>query len=119
MVHTAMKKAAPISGTTPRTYSIGPVSVSGLSAVGRQLRDPIKSGLTRLTVNVNAVLESGRNLVTKLGPSAENEQGDAGRDGRTRLARPFFSPCSADSDQDRRPYPVDPYSAESADHSID
>ena len=52
----------------------------------------------------------------------ENEEADVGRDGRTRLARPYcwarmgtdsenrFS-CSADPEQDWQPYPVDPYSA--------
>ena len=46
----------------------------------------------------------------------ENEQADAGRDGRTRPVRPNsqartdnFSPCSADYEQDMQPYPVGPY----------
>ena len=57
----------------------------------------------------------------------ENEGADAGRDGRTRRARPdskvragtrekTFS-CSADHEQDWQPYRVVPYSAESADHT--
>ena len=60
----------------------------------------------------------------------KNEQADEGREGRTRLARPIslrrgwgqgnvHFPCSADHEQDRQPYPVDvdPYSAESANHT--
>ena len=54
--------------------------------------------------------------------SVENEQADAGRDGRTRLERPnsqtrtgtekhFHFPCSADHEQDWQPYPVNVYSA--------
>ena len=53
--------------------------------------------------------------------SVENEQADAGRDGRTRLARPISQaltrqgnahfPCSADHEQDLQPCPVDPCSA--------
>ena len=56
----------------------------------------------------------------------ENEQADAGRESRTRLARPNSQPrkgtqgrihfqCSADHEQDWQPYPVDPYSAISDD----
>ena len=50
--------------------------------------------------------------------SVENEQADAGRDGRTCLARPnsrartgtgIIFPCSADHEQDSQPYPVDQY----------
>ena len=51
----------------------------------------------------------------------ENEQADAGRDGRTRLARPNYQaltgtgnvhfPCSANREQEWQPYPVDPFSA--------
>ena len=58
--------------------------------------------------------------------SVENEQADARWDGRTYLARTnsqartgtgkkIVHLCPADSEQDRQPYPVDPYSAESAD----
>ena len=61
---------------------------------------------------MDAVAEIGR-----------NERADAGRDGRTRLARPnscangdreipgIHFPCSADHEQDWQPYLVDPYSA--------
>ena len=56
-----------------------------------------------------------------------DEQADAGRDGRTRLARPnsqartgtgeYHFPSSADHEQDWQPYPVDPYSAICDDHT--
>ena len=50
----------------------------------------------------------------------DNDQADAGRDGRTRLARikilrrerrqrNIRFPCPADHEQDWQPYPVDPY----------
>ena len=60
----------------------------------------------------------------------ENEQADAGRDGRTLLARPslrrereqgniifLIFPCSADPGQDWQPYPVDLHSAMCDDHT--
>ena len=57
----------------------------------------------------------------------ENEEADAGRDGRTHLARPNsqarartgkkYFPCSADHEQDWQPYLVDPYSAICDDHT--
>ena len=72
---------------------------------------------------MDAVAELGRNPVSKhqIQPEYGDKQADAGRDGRTRLARPNlrhargqgninFS-CSADNEQDWQPYPVDPYSA--------
>ena len=57
-----------------------------------------------------------------------NKQADAGRDGRTRLARSnshrrkrgqgnVIFPCSADHEQGWQPYPVDPYSAIWDDHT--
>ena len=57
----------------------------------------------------------------------ENERAGAGRDSRTYFARPnsqarawgqekFDFSCSADHEQDWRPYPVDAQSAESDDH---
>ena len=62
--------------------------------------------------------------------SVENGRADAGRDGRSRLARPkssaengdrentiFFFSCSADHEQDWQPYPVDPYSGTRDDHT--
>ena len=64
-------------------------------------------------------------ISTRFSLSVENEEVDAGRDGRTRFARPniyilgrergmektHFS-CSADHEQDWQPsHPVDPYSA--------
>ena len=69
---------------------------------------------------MDAVAESGRNSVsrTRFSLSEENEQADEGRDGRTFLAKPSFQArtetgkiyfsCSADHEQDRYPYPVDP-----------
>ena len=64
-----------------------------MNAIGRQLHDPINSGLSRwrLTSYVDAVVESGRNPVSKhqIQPECgvENEQAHAGRDGRTCLTR--------------------------------
>ena len=57
----------------------------------------------------------------------ENERADAGRDGQTRLAEPNLDTngeggnpfaCSADHEQDWQQCPVDPYYAESADHTV-
>ena len=67
---------------------------------------------------MDAIAELGRNLISKhqIQPEYGDEQGVAGRDCRTRLARqvlrrergqgkiPF--PCSADHVQDWQPYPV-------------
>ena len=60
-------------------------------------------------------------------PEYGDEQADAERDGSTRLARPnsqartgtrgYYFPCSADHEQDWKPYPVDPYSAICDDHT--
>ena len=69
-------------------------------------------------------------LSSRFSPCVENEQGDAGRDGRTRLARPnsqartetgkienIIFPVQSDHKQDWQPYPFDLYSAEiSADY---
>ena len=59
---------------------------------------------------MDAVAHGGRNPLSKHHLNVENEQADAGRDGRTRLARPnsqgergqgkVYFPCSADHDQD-------------------
>ena len=66
-------------------------------------------------------------LSTIFSLSVENEQADAGRDGPTCLASQIrrrerrqgnvHFPCSADHKQDWQPYPVDPYSAISDDHT--
>ena len=84
--------------------------LSAVNAIGTQLRDPINSELG--------------NPVSKhqIQPEYGDEQASAGRDCRTRLARPncqartrtrkyniHFS-CSADHVQDWQPSPVDPYS---------
>ena len=78
---------------------------------------------------MDAAAELGRNPVSKhhIQPEYGDEQADAGRDGRTRLARPnsqartgpgeYYFPCSADHEQDWQPYPVDPYSAICDDHT--
>ena len=76
---------------------------------------------------MDAAAEIGRKPASKhqpirFSPSVENEQADAGRDGRTRLERPnsqarkgtgkySFPLCSADHEQNWQSYPVDPYSA--------
>ena len=73
---------------------------------------------------MDAAAELGRNPASKhhIQPENGDEQADARRDCRTRLARPnsqartnadreiFIFPCSADHVQDWQPYPVDPYS---------
>ena len=71
---------------------------SGLSAVntiGAQLRDPINSGLAQwrlavLNIIMDAAAEIGRNPVCKhqIQPEYGDEQADAGRSCRNRLARP-------------------------------
>ena len=66
-----------------------------MNAIGTQLRDPINSRLTRwrmIGVNkeMDAAAELGRDPVSKhrIQPEYGGEQADAGRDCRTRLARP-------------------------------
>ena len=78
---------------------------------------------------MDAAAELGRNPVSKhqIQPEYGDEQADAGRDCRNRLARPnsqartgtgeYYFPCSADHEQDWQPYPVDPYSAICDDHT--
>ena len=68
--------------------------LSAVNAIGAQLRDPIKSGLTQwclavLNIIMDAAAEIGRNPVCKhqIQPEYGDEQADAGRDCRTRLAR--------------------------------
>ena len=65
-----------------------------MSAIGTQLRDPINSGLPRsrmaaLIKQMDAAAELGKNPVSKhqIQPEYGDEQADAGRDCRTRLAR--------------------------------
>ena len=73
---------------------------------------------------MDAATELGRNPVSKhqIQPEYRDEQADAGRDCRTRLARPNSQGhergqgtthflCSADHEQDWQPYPHDPYSS--------
>ena len=66
-----------------------------VNAIGTQLRNPINSRLTRwrkavINVCMDAAAELGGNPVSKhqIQPEYGDEQVDAGRDGRTRLARP-------------------------------
>ena len=75
------EKAASVTGTTLRL------------CLCWQLRDPIDSGPDPVVVGgmkMDAVAESGKNSVskTRFSLSVENLWADAGRDGRTRLARP-------------------------------
>ena len=79
---------------------------------------------------MDAAAELGRNPVSKHQIQLEyiDEQADAGRNCRTRLARQNFRrergqgnvnfPCSADHEQDWQPYPVDLYSCYMCDHTI-
>ena len=78
---------------------------------------------------MDAAAELGGNPVSKhqIQPEYGDEQADAGRNCRTRLARPnsqartgtgeCYFPCSADHEQDWQPYPVDPYSTICDDHT--
>ena len=67
-----------------------------MNAIGTQMRDPIKSGPTRWRMAVlnklmDAAAELGRNPPVgkhQIQPEYGDEQADAGRDCRTRLARP-------------------------------
>ena len=71
---------------------------------------------------MDAAAELGRNPASKHQIQSEcgDEHADAGRDCRTRLARPnsqaqtgtgkIHFPSLADHEQDWQPYPVDPYS---------
>ena len=67
-----------------------------MNAIGTQMRDSINSGLPRwrmavLNKQMDAAAELGRNPVSKhqIQPEYGDEQADAGRDCRTRLARPI------------------------------
>ena len=69
--------------------------LSAVNAIGAQLRDPINSGLIQwrlavLNIIMDAAAEIGRNPECKhqIQPEYGDEQADAGRDCRTRLARP-------------------------------
>ena len=78
---------------------------------------------------MDAAAEIGRNLVSKhqIQPEYEDEQADAGRDCRTRLARPnseartgkrkYSFSCSTDHEQGWQPYPVGPSLAKCDDHT--
>ena len=84
-----------------------------------------------LNKEMDAAAELGRNPVSKhhIQPEYGDEQADAGRDCRTRLARPnsqvrtrtgkyIHLPCSTDHVQDWQPYPVDPYSCYICEHGL-
>ena len=98
-----------------------------MDAISTQLREPINSGLTRWRMAVlnelmDAVAERGRNPGSndQIQPEYGHDQGIAGRDCRTCLARSNSQartrtgninfPCSADHEQDWQPYPVDLHS---------
>ena len=66
-----------------------------MNAIGTQLHDPIKSGLTRRRMPVQITIwtppwKSGGipGVSTRFSLSMENEQPDAGRESRTCLTRP-------------------------------
>ena len=75
-----------------------------------------------LNKEMDAAAELGRNPVSEhqIQPEYGDEQAEAGRDCRTRFARPnsqartgigkYSFPCSADHKQDWQPYLADPYS---------
>ena len=85
-------KAASIWNYWPCTDGL-----SAVDAFGAQLLDPINSGLARWRMYggsnklMDATAEIGRNPVSKhhIQPEYIDEQADAGRDSRTRLARPI------------------------------
>ena len=97
---------------------------SAVNAIGTSVRaDPIKSGVTQWRVDgkneMDTVAENGGNppsVTTRFNLGVENEQADAGRDGRTCLVRPNSQartgtgethfPCPADHGQGWQPYPV-------------
>ena len=66
--------------------------LSAVNAIGTQLRDPINSGLTRwrmaVTINEWAPPRKAGGTSTEFSMSNESRQAGAGRDGRTRLAKP-------------------------------
>ena len=78
---------------------------------------------------IDAAAELGRNPVSKhqIQPEYGDEQADAAREWRNRLARShsqartrtgeYYFPCSADHEQDWQHYPVDPYSYYMCDHT--
>ena len=81
---------------------------------------------------MDAAAELGRNPIISTGkhhykPEYGDEQADAGRDCRTRLANQILRRergqgnviflCSADPLQDWQPHPVDPYSCYMCDHT--
>ena len=78
---------------------------------------------------MDAAAEHGRNPESKhqVHPEYGDEQADAGRDCRIRLATSNSQarkgtgknnfPCSADHVQDWQPYPVDPFSCYMCDHT--
>ena len=84
-----------------------------------------------MILQMDAAAELARNPVSKhqIQPEYGDEQADAGRDCRTRLARPNSQartgrgninfPCRADHEQDWQPYPIDSYSCYMCDHTID
>ena len=93
----------------------GAGGLSAVNAIGTQLRDPMNSGLTRWRMAVPRnkwtsprKSEGMPRVSTRFSLSMENEQAEAGWDGRTRFARPN---SQADHEQDWQPYPVDPYSS--------
>ena len=103
-----------------------------MNAIGTQLRDPINLALMQwwLTVYVVAVVEIGRNPVSKhyiqakcgecagwrkmRRPNLSRQTKFSGANGEREKCI-FLS--SAKNEQDWQPYPVDPYYAESADHA--
>ena len=92
--------------------------LSAVNAIGTQLRDAITSGLTRsrmgvLNKQLDAAVELGRNPVSKHQLSMEmsrlTQDETAELVLRYQILIPIHFPCSIDHEQDRQPYPVDPY----------
>ena len=102
-----------------------------MNAIGTQLNDPINSGLTqwRLGVYVDTIAKSGRNPVSKhqiqlvwkiirLTWSGTIEPVSWDQILRHERGQGENYPRSADHEEYWQPYPIDPYSTESADHAL-
>ena len=123
------EKAAPITRSTLEDYWPCAGGLSAVNTIGTQLRDLI-SGLIRWRLTVygrrRGKREESREKAAALAwvwrMSRLTRDGPAESDSRAQFLRgergqgDIHFPCSADHEQDWRPYPVDPYSAICDDH---
>ena len=87
------EKAAPVYSNYLEDYWPCASGLSAVNAIGTQLQDLINSGLTRWRFKLingrrRGKREEFRELSTRSSLGVENEQADAGRDGRICLAKP-------------------------------